>query len=175
MPICGTRTGCHDCCSRERRKSDLNEYGAGSVLYFQFLKYMGAMFLVMLVLSLPAILFYYYGTEPPDTSFASLINATTLGNLGNAKPTCNIARYDLLSPNADINNPKVQLSLACPFGNLWRIEEFGQLSASEVADCSNVKSTADLLEHPFHYYPPHCHYDGFSEAHAQEVDSAFAE
>ena len=131
------------------------------------------MFLVALILSLPAILFYYYGTEPPDTSFASLISATTLGNLGNAKPTCNIARYDLLDSDAFF--PKARLSLACPFGKLSRIEEFGQLSASEVADCSNIKSTADLLEHPFHYYPSHCHYDGFSEAHVQEIDSAFAE
>ena len=32
--ICGTKIGFHDCGSRERRKSDLEEYGVGTVLYF---------------------------------------------------------------------------------------------------------------------------------------------
>ena len=39
--VCATKTGCHNCCSRNSRQSDLALYGVGSVLYFQFLKCMG--------------------------------------------------------------------------------------------------------------------------------------
>lgn len=39
-PVCGTRIGSHNCCSRDSRRSDFDEYGVGTVLYFQFLKFM---------------------------------------------------------------------------------------------------------------------------------------
>jgi len=34
LGFCRTKTGCHDCCSRDRRRSDLDKYGVGTVLYF---------------------------------------------------------------------------------------------------------------------------------------------
>ena len=63
MPCCRTKTGYHGFCSRKRRQSDFDDYGVGSVLYFQFLKYMGCQFLLLSVLGIPAMLFFYYGTE----------------------------------------------------------------------------------------------------------------
>jgi len=32
--VCQTRTGFPDCCKRSNRKSDLDSYGVGTVLYF---------------------------------------------------------------------------------------------------------------------------------------------
>ena len=32
--VCKTRTGTPQCCNRQKRKSDLVDYGVGSVLYF---------------------------------------------------------------------------------------------------------------------------------------------
>jgi type IV secretory pathway VirB6-like protein len=44
------------------RKTDLNEYGVGLVLYFQFLKYVGIMMLILTLLSVPNMLVFYYST-----------------------------------------------------------------------------------------------------------------
>ena len=73
MPWCKTKTGYHGRCSRQSRRSDFDDYGVGSVLYFQFLKYMGCQFLIMAVLGIPAMLFFYYGTELPDTAFRTVV------------------------------------------------------------------------------------------------------
>lgn len=103
--MCGTKTGSHSCCSRKSRESELAEYGVGSVLYFQFLKYMACLFIVMLVLAVPAMLFYFQGTELPDIGMGSIVTATSLGNLGSSKPVCKTAIYDLLSADATLSNP----------------------------------------------------------------------
>ena len=62
--ICGTNTGFHDCASRKRRTSDFEEFGVGTVLYFQFIKYIGFLFTLMSIISLPSMFFFYFGTEP---------------------------------------------------------------------------------------------------------------
>ena len=64
-----TRTGSHNCTNRKKRESDLASYGVGTVLYFQMLKYLAAMFFGMFMLSMPAMLFFFYGTELEDSSF----------------------------------------------------------------------------------------------------------
>ena len=92
-PICKTNLGCHDCCSRERRRSDFDEYGVGTVLYFQFLKYMGCLFLAMAFLSIPSMLFFFYGTELTDYSLTKIVTAASLGNLGSSAPVCKSAEY----------------------------------------------------------------------------------
>ena len=120
-PVCGTKTGCHDCCNRKRRESELAEYGVGSVLYFQFLKYMACLFIIMIVLAIPAMLFYFQGTELPDTGFTAIVTASSLGNLGSSKPVCKTAKYNLLGQDADLENPEVSIQLSCPFGELYVI------------------------------------------------------
>ena len=94
MPLCKTKTGYHGTCKRERRRSDFEDYGVGSVLYFQFIKYMGCQFLIMSILAIPAMLFFYYGTEPQDTKFRTLVNSVSLGNIGEAKSVCETGDYD---------------------------------------------------------------------------------
>lgn len=120
--VCSTKTGCHDCCNRERRVSELTEYGVGSVLYFQFLKCMGCLFLLMGFLAIPSMIFFFYGTELADTSFTKVVAAASLGNLGSSDPVCKEASYDLTGANASKWNPQVNMQLSCPFGELWSIK-----------------------------------------------------
>ena len=103
--ICKTKTGWPQCCKREKRKSDFVDYGVGSVLYFQFLKYMGALFCCMTLLAIPSMLFFFYGTELKEKSFRNIVTAASLGNLGSSLPTCSSGKYDLKSEDANLVNP----------------------------------------------------------------------
>ena len=93
MPCCKTKTGWHGLCRQESRRSDFDDYGVGSVLYFQFLKYMGCQFLIMFILGIPSMLFFYYGTELSETGFRSVVQSVSLGNLGTASNTCGKGEY----------------------------------------------------------------------------------
>ena len=119
--ICKTSVGFHDCCSRNNRKSEFDQYGVGTVLYFQFLKYMGFLFMLMFVLSIPSMLFFIYGTELTDSSLTKVVTAASLGNLGSSKPVCKSGTYDIVSETVNTNNPTAYIELSCPFGNLWSI------------------------------------------------------
>jgi hypothetical protein len=73
----------------------------GSVLYFQFLKFMGCQFLLMALLAVPSMLFFYFGTELSDTSFTKIVTAASLGNLGSSNAICNSATFDLSATATD--------------------------------------------------------------------------
>jgi hypothetical protein len=71
------------------RKNDLAEYGPGIVLYFQILKYLAVVFLLMTILSLPAYFFYWCGNASSTADFTNIkyvLAALSLGNIGN----CNL-------------------------------------------------------------------------------------
>ena len=61
-PVCGTKTG-QLCCLRKWRETDLSEYGNGIVLYFQLLKFLGALMLWMTICSIPNMLMFYHGSD----------------------------------------------------------------------------------------------------------------
>ena len=61
FPLCGTKTGWSHC-KRERRQSELKEYGVGLVLYFQFQKYLAIMMIVCCFLSIPSLTLFYHGS-----------------------------------------------------------------------------------------------------------------
>lgn len=156
--ICGTKTGFHDCCSRKRRTSDLEEFGVGTVLYFQMIKFMGMIFTLMLIMSLPAMLFYASGTELEDSSFAKVVTLVSLGNLGMSSPVCKSQIFDLPAPGSRMSDPTVTLSLSCPFGELWNLYEFGQLSVLDKVDCQQTQDESVSLDDiEFNFYPPLCH------------------
>ena len=94
MPCCATRTGSHNPCKRANRRSDFDDFGVGSVLYFQFIKYMGCQFLVMAFLGIPAMMFFYYGTEMSDLEFRPIVQSLSLGNLGTAINTAGYGEYN---------------------------------------------------------------------------------
>ena len=113
------------------------------------LKYLGCMFLLMFLLSIPSICFFFYGTELTDSSFTKIVTAASLGNLGTSKPVCKTGRYDLTSGV----NPQAGIFLDCPFGDLYAISEFGQLSREVEVDCTEATQFIGTSTSPFHFYP----------------------
>ena len=161
-PVCRTKTGFHNCCNRQKRKSDLEEYGVGSVLYFQFLKYMAMLFGFMVLLSIPSMLFFYSGSSLGGTNIQAIIRATSLGNLGSSKPVCNREAFIL---NSD-GNYEADLSLSCPFGVMEYVRILGSLSSTETGPvCQEyyeaTKDVKKLEEYDPGYYPGQCHIDNF--------------
>jgi len=50
------------------------------------------------------------------------------------------------------------LSLSCPFGELFALYDFGQLSVNDKVDCQQTQDeSTDLSESSFNFYPPDCH------------------
>ena len=141
------------------------------MLYFQFLKCMGCLFLLMGILAIPAMLFFFYGTELADSSFTKVVAAASLGNLGSSDPVCQDARYDLSSATADTANPRVSISLSCPFGELWAIKQFGQVSVSTPVDCEEATDDPDNAS--FDFYPPDCEYAVFDPTNYDAFTEAF--
>lgn len=88
MSLLKSNLGSHNCTARAKRTSDLAEYGVGTVLYFQMLKYLAFMFWVMFMLSIPSIIFFTSGTEVENASFSKIVSAASLGNLGSSEPVC---------------------------------------------------------------------------------------
>ena len=169
LPICKTKTGSPNCCKRTSRESDLAQYGVGSVLYFQFLKFMACMFILMLILASPAMFFFFYGQKIEDSSFTAIVKASSLGNLGSSNPTCNIARYDLTNEL----EPKAFLTLSCPFGELWQIRVFGQASVSSSIDCDEAVGSDNLEDYNYNFFPPTCNYGEFDDAYKNRFDKMF--
>ena len=62
LSICGSSTGWFNCCCRSQRKSDFEPFGVGIVVYFQLMKYMAMMFLLLSLVSIPTMVFFFYGT-----------------------------------------------------------------------------------------------------------------
>lgn len=125
LSICGTKTGCYNICSRKLRDSDFKPYGTGIVAYFHFLKYLMFMYLVMIILSGPALCFYFSGNWGVIKDFRTLIVSFTLGNIGASNPACNTATYGLTNSTAKSTVFSSQLYLSCPYGTLQNITAFG--------------------------------------------------
>ena len=84
FPICRTKTG-WSCCCKSSRKSDFSPYGVGMVLYFQLLKHLTIVFLMMAVMSIPAYIFFFSGNQTDPANYGSvkyILAAFSLGNIG---------------------------------------------------------------------------------------------
>jgi hypothetical protein len=173
MAICGTKTGGFSIKS-DTRKSDLEGYGAGIVLYFQFLKYMAIVFLIMTILAIPTCILFYSGNTTYDGNFKGLLTAVSLGNIGEARPSCNTGEVDL-ETNPDLIDPKISMYLQCNNGYLESLDFFGQGinpaqgKKKEGFVCPNIdkqvrKGTFDFskMDTDFPYYPADCRYETFS-------------
>ena len=129
MKIRGTKTGFLSCRNKEARQSDLSEYGVGIVLYFQFLKYLAALFLLLTILSLPSFLCFSFGTTPGTP----LMSKFTLGNLGQSSKSCNYAPFS--SGNEGSYGYQSNIQLSCPFGTLHSISVLGQQQIDTRPQC----------------------------------------
>jgi hypothetical protein len=80
---CGTKTG-YPSCSRKSRQSDFQEFGTGIVVYFQFIKYLTVMFIILALLSIPSMIVFFSGdTSGFEPGFKSIITVFSVANLGN--------------------------------------------------------------------------------------------
>ncbi len=107
------------------------------------------MFVFLTLLSIPAYIFYYSGTESNDGSgdMKSFLGKLSLGNIGQSAYACNSA--------TTFGNDK--FNLYCGYGTLSEIVEFGQSLKSSESSC---KSDGSGLK----FTPKTCSYnDGFNE------------
>ena len=102
------------------------------------------------------MLFFYYGTDLTDASLTKIVSAASLGNLGSANPSCHYNSFDLESPEANLLNPKATIQVSCPFGDLFSIAKFGQISRKDKVDCEQIAQLDDASEATFSFYPSEC-------------------
>lgn len=92
-PLCKAATGFPTTDSKFRR-SDLEQYGTGVVLYFQFIKYLCLLFAVSMVLAVPSMVIFVSGnTQARDSDFKSAISMFSLGNIGSTRSACTSGTY----------------------------------------------------------------------------------
>ena len=112
------------------------------------LKYLAFMFFMMFILSGPAMLFFFYGTDIEASSFSKIVSASSMGNLGSSEPVCRETTLESESLQGVIN-------LNCPFGELDKLFDFGQVSRFTKINCDEIKAKP-LNEAQIAYYPPDC-------------------
>jgi len=72
------------------------------------------------------MLFFSYGNELVDRSFAKIVTAGSLGNLGSSNPVCSKGFFDTsLTTSSALLNPYGSISLSCSFGELYGLKTFG--------------------------------------------------
>ena len=82
-------------CKTEKRRSDFENYGAGTVMYFQLLKYFFWIFLLLLIVSLPSMAIYYSGNTGSYLSdFKSFISLVSIGNMAQDENACGIMSFN---------------------------------------------------------------------------------
>lgn len=86
-PIIDTKTGWH-WFTKAARASDFTSYGVGITLYFQFLKFLAIMFLILTVVSGPAYIFFASGNpsrQDGNSGLKESLASLSLGNIGQCK------------------------------------------------------------------------------------------
>ncbi|TNV86581.1 hypothetical protein FGO68_gene17344 [Halteria grandinella] len=158
-PICRTSTG-WPCCTRKSRESDLSQYGAGLVLYFQFIKFLILVYAGLFILSLPCFVLYFSGnafSNTAESEFKNFLAQFTIGNIGQASSACNSAQM------VTTTNPE-SINLFCTFGTLDKVLDFGQTLVA-----SNPVCKSDL-----YFTPERCSYTGgMSKVSKERLESVF--
>jgi hypothetical protein len=82
LGICSSNTGCHST-SKKWRRGDLDNLGPGPALYFKMLKYLGFLFAVFTIISIPCYMIYGSGVsfEDHDVFISKWLAGASLGNL----------------------------------------------------------------------------------------------
>ena len=65
----------------------------------------------------------------------------------------------------------MSISLSCPFGELWAIKQFGQVSVSTPVDCEGATDDPDNAS--FDFYPPDCEYALFEDVEYNNFSKEF--
>jgi hypothetical protein len=138
------------------------------------MKYFSCLFFIMTILSIPSMIFYFSGNLRVPNDLKSMITAISLGNIGASKHAC-----DNSESEASGLDFKVTFDLACTYGQLDMIEQFGQASAASYIDCNSIEHTSTSetsgnTEKDIAYYPTDCHINAFTNSEQQFLQSQFA-
>ena len=98
------------------RKTDINDYGVGMVLYFQFMKYIGVIMLICSIIALPSIMINYYSHEPLSSSYNHQLAQLSIGNLGETHQ---------VSTQLDFSSEGPLLELNCHIGIIRGVDSIG--------------------------------------------------
>jgi hypothetical protein len=142
LSLLAHHTGWHSA-DRATRKSDIFELGEGNMLYFKFLKYWMSIFVVMTILSLPAI-FLYSEQKAYDsiTTGTKGLATSTFGNLGYFWDTsCSSARLP------DVGNMASHISFECIDGKrLTSLQHFGLAYKNQTCVGENYKKSVVTVD-----------------------------
>ena len=103
------------------------------------------------------MIFFYEGTELEDKTLFKVLMAASLGNLGSSNPVCQAGVFNTPPKSSGKSEAEVLLKLSCPFGELYSLTEFGQLSVNDLVDCKATRKRSG--ETSFEYFPSACHID----------------
>jgi len=139
-------------CMESSEKSDLNKFGVGIMLYFKFVKHLIFFFLMFIILSIPALVFYIasfsaYNSKGSDLSYLDLLTATTVGSIGLGASSCSIAKH----PNYNTSEEQTEMSFQCVSGTISNVNniEFGLVKTGQTCsfiDLSDINSKCNLYD-----------------------------
>lgn len=128
------------------RRSDFARLGVGVSLYFKFIKYAIWIFMIMSILSIPALTFFIGSsrdTENTNVGIYTALASTTLGNLGSSRSSCT-STEGLATPGTS------ESTFICSYGELREIELFGV--KNEESSCENYGASLEVVEKNTCYY-----------------------
>lgn len=115
---CGINTGYHTVGGTSKR-SDLDKFGVGMVLYFKFLKMLIFYFFIFTLLSIPSIYFSAVAFNNYNTDISVTMNnlfmASTIGAIGMGSTSCSLGKAPLYTGSTATEN---KITLSCISGTL---------------------------------------------------------
>lgn len=89
---------------------------------------------------------------------------------------CNTGTYVNEQVSQDGINGQVEINLACSYGVLNKITEFGQMSVNDRLRCQDViESIESSDENPALYYPSKCEWNHWFESEKYFIEKLFEE
>lgn len=143
FPLYETKTGWHRN-SIDARKSDIEQLGEGTNLYFKFLKYIMFCLLLCSILSIPSLMinglgFSYDSEERP---YVKLLAKTTLGSIGNYQ---NMACSSASLP--DTMNFASYIEFSCPKGmSMTSINQLGLAFQNETCTGTGFNKKVETID-----------------------------
>lgn len=105
-----------------------------------------------------------------------MIVAFSLGNFGQDEVSCNTGTFVNEQTTSSSSNGQAEINLACSYGVLNKITEFGQISINDKVNCLDVLSSLEQnSEVPALFYPSKCEWNEWDEPENHYINLQFAE
>lgn len=126
------------------------------------LKYMGVVFGVLCLLSLPSLVLNVRSNPVTAGNAKELFSLLSLGNIGSTRLSCNTGTYTSpITENPLASDYTAQIYLQCPYGKLDTLNSFGQVSINQRINCFQVVSAMEEQQQTYSYYPETCELSQF--------------